>query len=178
MATTKRKTKRKGPETRGRKPSTETVKVTTLARSGKSLRTARLIFSEDVVFKLLDLHERLYASFYYDSRADRLARLRFQFGRLSDTGIPGLFVRVEPPSYDPRGSRVRRVHKRRTFYCQILCKKLGLRDGIKVTNAELMWHDSIDDMLHNGLYLMLPDNYVLPPRPDAAGPENFDLTVR
>lgn len=179
MATTttkKRRRKRKGPETRGRKPVSETVRIMALHRHGEPLRTARIVFSEDVVDKLMDLAERLYESFWYFPRDHRMKIMRLQFARISDIGIPGIFCRVEPPTYDPRGHRVRRRYQRRQYYCQVLCRKLGLKDDFPTTDVELMWHDLEDQRLGNGLYLMLPDHYMLPPSPAADDPQ-YDLTV-
>ena len=176
-------------ETRGRKPTPESVRYMSLKRKGEKIGAIRLTFSADVVQKLMDLQKNgPWGSFIYMSDAERLRILRFQFGNLAAIGIPGLLVRVEPPNYDPQGYRVmpvkrayinrkgkRVVHSGVRYYCEIRAHKLGMRDDIPAGAAELMWHDSEKDALHNGLYLMFPDEFMAP---GAADTDNQDLTVR
>lgn len=158
---------------RGRPPSVDTVRVMSLKRNGVSLKTLKLTFSENVILKLLELHDDRYSPFYYTPRQERLKILRVQFGRLSDINIPGIFVHVEPPSYDPKGSRVTQLPGKRAYQCRILCRKLGLKDDIPAMSLEVMWMEP-----QRGLLVLFPDEYKLPPRAEVEREANPDLTVR
>lgn len=171
--------KRKRKPGGGRKPMQDTVKLMTVAPRGGATRIrARLVFSEDVVEKLLELHDRTFSAFYFIPAAQRLRILRLQFGRLSDINIPGIFVHVEPPSYNPEGYRVRRITNGRRYQCELKASKLGLIDTIPATELEMMWMDG--PQRPHGLFLMFPDQFMLPPRTGKGwGPEdNPSLVVQ
>lgn len=62
-----------------------------------------------------------------------------------------------------------------TFTCPCCNSTIQAPPDVPAGAAELMWHDSEKDALHNGLYLMFPDEFMAP---GAADTDNQDLTVR
>lgn len=147
-------------------------------------RYIRLIFSEDVLFSLVKMHFKVWEYDMINSvrmtKEERLKKLRLQFARLADIAMPGIFVRVEPPTYDPHGRRIRREGIRGTQYSvQILASKLGLKDGVPSTHLEMLYQESSPGTLGGGMILLFPDEYMIYPgeKTPVKGPHD-DLTVR
>jgi hypothetical protein len=175
-----RKKPRKALPPPGRAPLQNTVHVRSIGMGGKRIE---FTFSEDVMQKLLDMHEGRYAAFYYTTRAQRMHRRRLQFVRLKDLNIAGVMVMIEPPTYDPRGWLVKRVGRR--FTTAVSARFLGLKNGIpkrplmNVDDAipgEPVWYYA-ENMF--GLIIMLPDEDMLTtptPRPKPGDP--WDLVAR
>lgn len=170
------------PKRHPRPAKTDTVRVS-FARKN----TARFSFTADVMEKLLDLHLGVFGAFYvqYTPKGQRHRMFRLQFARLADLRIPAVFVRIEPPTYDPHGKRIRHNPQHPNVYlCEIVLTKLKLRPGpFKPYHPELLWADSgrVGDL--NGLILNFPDeafDFTEPAVPlprKSSGISAFDLAV-
>jgi hypothetical protein len=128
--------------------------------------------SEDIIERLMDLHDQRFHPLLYVPRQQRMRRIRLQFIRMIDAGIPAVMLMIEPPTYDPRGKIARRNQKR--FEVSISTRKLGLVAGHPRRDPEWFW---ADNML--GLVVMLPDEDFSgdpPPRRQPGDP--LDLVAR
>lgn len=142
------------PKRNPRPAKTDLVRVT-FSREN----TARFSFTLDVMEKLIDLHLGVFGAMYFNvaPRGQRHRNFRLQFARLADLRIPAVFVRIEPPTYDPRGKRIRFVPPN-TYICEIVMTKLRLRPGyFRPQRPEMLWADQgrLGDL--NGLILNFPD---------------------
>jgi hypothetical protein len=143
-----------------------------LTGTGTGQKLIQFTFSEDIIDRLLELHDEKFMGFYFTAREARKRRLRLQFVRLTDLKIPAVMIMVEPPSYDPRGRLARRISRR--YICTVSARRLGLRPGIPRRDPEWFW---ADNML--GLIINFEDEDMLgtpPPRPKPGEP--WDLVSR
>ena len=176
--------KPKGPRGRKRQPRARPPKAKkppgpralrdTLHLTGVGLgqRLIRFTLSEDIIDRLIELHDEKYASMYYTTIEARKRRLRLQFVRLTDLNIPAVMIVVEPPSYDPRGWLTHRVQRRYT--CTVSARRLGLRSGIPRRDPFWYW---AENML--GLIVNFDDEDMTgdpPPKPRPGEP--LDLVAR
>jgi hypothetical protein len=157
-----------------RKPPGPTALKDTVHVVGEGIGQKMLVFtfSEDVIDRLLELHDQRYAAFYYTPRDMRKRRIRLQFVRLTDLKIPAVMIMVEPPSYDPRGRLARKQQRR--FVCAVSARRLGLRNGIPKRHPEWYW---AENML--ALVINFHDEDMLgtpPPKPRPGDPP--DLVAR
>lgn len=136
----KRKTKQGIPDTRGRKPVTEQVKIVSL---GRDLQRVRFVLSEDIVEKLIALYEEDYATFVFHKGplSERYKPLRLQFAPFVNIAIPAVLLRIEPPTTDPRGHRMWRPKGSRQFITEILAAKLRIKPGIATQTLDHFWAD-------------------------------------
>ncbi len=143
------------PKRNPRPAKTETVRVIYSRKN-----TARFTFTADVMEKLLDLHLGVFGAMYFNvaPRGQRHRAFRLQFARLADLRIPAVFVRIEPPTYDPRGKRIYHNPKHPNDYnSQIVATKLRLRWPFPPYRPELLWADQAKPGGLNGLILTFPD---------------------
>lgn len=142
------------------------VRVTSIGMSRRGVTAeARpiLLFqiAEDVIDQLFALHDTTFLPKVYGlpERPDRYKSHRIEFARFRDMGIPAILMRIEAPTYDPHGSRFWRGHNQRHYRCQILARKLRVRDNIKPTLLETLW---MDDHYTRGLMCTFPDELMQP----------------
>lgn len=157
------KTKRGTPRLRkpggGRPPATGVVHMLT---TGDSEAYVRISFSEDVIDKLVEMHAAVFGAFTMAHRLNRnYTGLRIQFARLVDMSIPAVFVRIEPPTWDPKGKRLWRPPHSRRLQVTIACSKIGVRPGVKPAYLEQMYHESMPGVLGGGMILNFPDDYMM-----------------
>lgn len=168
----KRQPRRKPPKAQ-KPPGPEGLKeVVHYTSTGTGRRQITFTFSDDVIDRLLELHDRRFAAFYYTPRDLRKRRIRLQYVRLTDLNIPGVMIMIEPPSYDPRGRLARRIGKR--FISTISARRLGFKPGIPRRDPFWYW---ADDML--GLIINFHDEDMTgepPPKPRPGEP--LDLVAR
>jgi hypothetical protein len=166
--------KKKSRETRGRKPTENKVTVMSLKRNNQPLKAVRFTLSENLVDRLLALHNKKFPVFTMvpqefkhifskeQLRQQHLKNLRLVFLRLiGDDGLPiprpHIVIRAETPSYDPRGTRiVRKINgpqspRARRYQFEVRCKRFGLRAEIPSTSLETEWMDA-----ERGLILYFP----------------------
>lgn len=119
----------------------------------------RLSFTADVIEKLLRLHMQLHGGFYFAPirPSEMYRQFRLQLGRFADLRIPGVFVQVEPPTFDPRGRRIYPGPSRNKFLIEVSATKLRLRHPIPPRRLELLWADQGKLGEMNGLILTFPD---------------------
>lgn len=172
---TRRRRRKKGG---GRKPIPGRIRVSSNARD---YRSVHLAFSEDVIEKLVELYDEDYREQIPIPILRGEARyntLRLEFVRLAWMGIPAVMVRIEPPSFDPHGSRIRRIAGSRQYMTQILAEKIGIKNGIQNQLVEYFWADLPNqgpNPMH-GVIMQFEDfEMLLPPPGVIMGPN--DLTV-
>lgn len=146
------------PKANPRQLVTETVRAYTSRKN-----RIRITFSADVIKKLIDIHMDIFREHYLVPvhPKQRLRQFRLQFARLADIGIPAVFVRIEPPTFDPHGKRIHRVY-RNQFYAEIVASKLRMRCPIPARKLELLWADQGNPYGLNGLILTFPDEDMVP----------------
>lgn len=162
-----------------RPPKLETVNVYS---AGKN--KARFTFTADVMNKLVDLHLGLFGGFYFmpAAKGQRHRMFRLQFVRFADLRIPAVFVRIEPPTYDPRGKRIHHPFPN-VYASEIVATKLKLRYPFKPHHPELLWADQGKPGGLNGLILNFVDeafDFVGPAVPlpfKSSGVSEFDLVA-
>ncbi len=151
--------------------------------------TIRFVFTADVLKRLIALHMKLHLLSYltmpYVDPRLRYRVFRLEFARLADLRIPGVLVRVEPPTYDPHGKRIHRVYKHRNqFFVEIVATKLKIRHPFPPRHLELLWADEGRPGELNGLILTFPDEDMLfedrrdlPRKSSGVSPRAGDLAV-
>lgn len=120
----------------------------------------RIVFTTDVIEKLLELHMKVHGGFYFMPvrNSQRYRQFRLQLGRMSDLRIPAVFVQIEPPTFDPRGRRIMKRPKNvNHYFIEIVATKLRLRHPIPARKLELLWADQGKPGGMNGLVLTFPD---------------------
>jgi hypothetical protein len=145
-----------------------------LKRNNQPLKAVRFTLSENLVDRLLALHNKKFPVFTMvpqefkhifskeQLRQQHLKNLRLVFLRLiGDDGLPiprpHIVIRAETPSYDPRGTRiVRKINgpqspRARRYQFEVRCKRFGLRAEIPSTSLETEWMDA-----ERGLILYFP----------------------
>ncbi len=152
--------KKKGPERRGRKPTRDRVSVMALQRDDKQLNAVRFTLSENIVERLLDLHNELYPVYKAAPRHIHLRHLRLTFHRVLQISRAHVLIQAEPPSYDPRGVKVRRKNngidaKARRYIFEVRCRRIGLRPDVPTTVLETEWLDE-----QRGLIIYFPDGFM------------------
>lgn len=158
----------------GRPPLKDSVRVTAIQTPQRT--QVQFTFAENVIEKLLQLHEDIYHPLYSLPYNRRWAEVRVEFARLADLGMPMVFVRIEPPSFDPRGYRLRRATKAsRRLVVRLNPDKLGLKPGIPTKDAELMWFDQ--DRVFRGLGLIFDDADLVPLTDERERAMPVDLVV-
>lgn len=139
-----------------------------LLSTGKDKAYLRLTFTEDVIDKLVEMHSKVFGAFVTAHRLNKKYEgLRIQFARLVDMSIPGIFCRIEPPTWDPRGKRLWRAPNSRRFQVTIACSKVGVKPGVPPVYLEQLYHESVPNTLGGGMLLMFPDSYM-----EFDGPKN------
>lgn len=129
--------------------------------TGKNKAYIRLTFTEDVVDTLVEMHDKVFGAFVAAHRANkRYEGLRVQFARLVDMSIPGIFCRIEPPSWDARGKRLWRPPHSRRFQVTIACSKIGVKPNCYPVYLEQIYTESMPNILGGGMLLMFPDSYM------------------
>jgi hypothetical protein len=155
----RRKKRRKG---QGRKPKQGVIRI---ASFGRDYRSVHFVFSEDVIDKLVHMHDEEYGMFVYLTGEARYRTLRLQFARLADIGMPAILIRIEPPTYDPHGSRMRRTRTGRQYAAQILASKLRLKNGIQSQAPEYFWADQPGRGGLKGVIVQFDESEMLLPSP-------------
>lgn len=175
----RRKTKRK-VDRRGKPPALDNVRICIGSRD----QVAKFSFSHDIIDRLFELHDQVWGAYVYTYGPNRHRSHRLQFVRCADLGIPAVMVRIEPPSYDPRGSRFRKDTKGRKYLCGIKAWKLGLRPETPGRKLETWWADLPGKGQLHGLIMQFNDEDMLDPvtsrqkAGDRFNPNASDLIVR
>lgn len=157
--------KKRKPAGRGRPALKETVKATWINGGN----TVRFVFSEDMVAKLREFHMSMFSVFYTgglvrpDKVFDPYKAIRLEFMQFSDLSIPAVFVRIEPPTYDPKGHRLWRAKNGRRFFAQTPVKPIGVKPGQETVTLEHLFEESSPQMLGGGMLLIFPDDYMVFP---------------
>lgn len=134
---------------------TESVGVSNYVRNG----IIEIRISDDIMQRLIAAHDRLYRVILppYMLKA-REKHLRIEFVRLADLSIPGVMLRIEQPSFDPRGNRVR--HQGYQWYIRVSARRIGLRSNHLPTVVNFY---ETNDSNMRGLILNFDDADMLPP---------------
>lgn len=169
----KRRKVRKKPRKAKPQPGATGLKETVYLRGiGTGKKLVQFTLSEDVMEKLMDLHDSRYHPLLYVPRRQRMRRIRVQFVRLVDAGMPGVMLMIEPPTYDPRGKLAKRNQRR--YEVSISARKIGLINGMPRRDPEWFWADNMQ-----GLIILLPDEDMSgepPPKRQPGDP--IDLVAR
>ena len=121
--------KRTRDRSKSGKPLLQTIRMEAI-RYDKAV--ARFYISEDIMLELLAMHDRLYGSYYYHHDAqERQKMLRMSIARLADMHIPAVFMRIEAPTFNPVGYKLRRPKNSRRYIVEIKADKIRLRPGVK-----------------------------------------------
>lgn len=133
-----------------------------------------IYFSTDMIDRLIALCPYAESLRRYDHPEEPYKNYRLQFARLIDMSIPGFFVRVEPPSFDPRGYRFARCDG--GFGARVRCRILASRLGVDASKLvacvpELLFDEKVDAM-GGGMVVLLPDECMI-----FDGPKHRPLTV-
>ncbi len=171
-----KKKKRPLPRGRKRRPgggrsiSTDTARVTSYGRTHSFLR---ITLSEDLVEMLIDMHDKVFGGMLRRTKPkkDEITHYegtRLEFARLMDMSIPAIFLRVEPPSFDPKGYRLFRPGGRGRQYCvQIKASRVGVKDNIATCRLETMLQQSAPNLFGGGMLLLFPDEAMIYDGPKA-----------
>lgn len=159
---------RRPRETRGRKPVAGTVRVNWCGIKG---RTVRFAISEDLVNKLRTMHMAAFSVAYGPATLfgsyNPLLTPRVEFMRFDDLGMNAVMLRIEPPTYDPKGVRLRRDPKGRRWYAEIPAHRLGVHPNMLPREIEYMVDDKNPRALGGGMIFVLPEEVMVPPRSKA-----------
>lgn len=170
-----RKRTRKGrPDRRGRPASNDTVRIVAL---GRDYGQIRFFLSEDIMEKLIELYEVDYQVFIINKgpMSERYRGLRLQFAPFVNLNIPAILLRIEPPTYDPRGSRIRRAKGGRQFLADILCAKIRVKNAILSQELEHFWADLPGRNQLHGLIVNFHDDDMLFPSERKGPRDKYEL---
>lgn len=173
-----RRRKRKRAPGHGFQPSRETVRVNWLGPDG---RDARFAISEDLIEELRRMHDEVFGAVYATSPGrfqpgyDRMAAVRLFFTRFADLNLPVVHLRIEPPTYNPKGHRIWRHKSSRQWYVTIRAERIGLKNAQpSIGRLEYLYDEKRAAVMGGGLLLCFPDDAMLQPgrktrRPSYAG---------
>lgn len=138
-------------ERRGRKPTQGQLRVYPTA-GGKVLR---FVISDDIVLRMTELCERVYGGLLppQDIRK-RMRNTRMLFVRFIDTGIPAVLMRIEEPTFDPRGNKLHQVKKGKRWIVEIRAKRIGVRDNLP---AQVLDFFETEDLAMRGMIVNFND---------------------
>lgn len=140
------------PDRRGRAVAVDTVRVNATLQ-GKTLVFA---ISEDIMDRLIELHNRVFRGYMVGIPEARQKRtMRMLFVRFIDMGMPAVMIRIEEPTFDPKGLKIWRPPDSRRWFCQIRARRIGVRDGITPQALEHIWMDQ--SAADRGLILIFND---------------------
>lgn len=152
----------KKKETRGRKPANRSIRANWCGPKGEVLR---LSFSEDLVEHLKRAHDQAFGIMYgfgsfHAARGgyDPYKNLRMEFMRFEDIGIPGVFVRIEPPTYTPFGKRMWKETQGRRYAVEVRCAEVGVKIDLKPMACEYLFDETQPKTLGGGLMVLFPDD--------------------
>ncbi len=147
--------KKKGP----RAPHPKKQGVVRIERRKPYPRSLFFVFSEDVIESLVQMYDLDWGMFSALRGEMRYRTLRLEFARLGDLGQPLVFVRIEPPTYDPHGSRIRRIRHSHQYTAQVLASKVRVRDNLPSQALNYFWGDRPGHALlqPHGLFIQFND---------------------
>ena len=154
----RRKTKKGRPSRVGAPRARDTIRAFSTARD---YDIVRFHFSEDIVDKLFELYDLDYALINPTYGFERHKQHRLQFVRCADMGLPLVLVRVEPPSFDPRGQRMWRPENGHQYITAIKARRIGVTDGLMNKKLEHYWADLPGRNQLRGLIIVFPDDDML-----------------
>lgn len=123
-------TKPKGkPRGRSWQPLRQTVKILSIR---KDRAVARFVISEDIIDELIAMHDQLWAGYIWDKDpAQRIKKLRLTIANLADMRIPAVFMRIESPTFNPIGRKLRRAGPTaKRYLVEVLAAKVRLKPGV------------------------------------------------
>ena len=85
-------------------------------------------------------------------------------------------MRIEPPTYDPFGSRIRRTPRGRQFIVEILAAKIRVKNGIQSQNLEHYLADLPGKNQLRGVVLQFHDDDMIFPGPKTRG-DKYELNA-
>lgn len=125
-------------------PALDRVRVVSIPRAHTRTPEIRDLLqfsiSYDLVGELFRLHDELYKAYLYHPKplAQRWREHRVEFARLMDIKIPGALMRIEPPTYNPHGMRLRLPKGYRSFTVQVAARKLRVKPNLETQVLEHM----------------------------------------
>ena len=141
-APAKKKKRKPAGNRRGKPPSTNQVRVIS-THDGSILR---FTLSDDVVQRLVALHDSLFKGLLPSTvMQHRMRHLRMEFVRFVDLAIPAVLMRIEQPTFDPKGVRLHQVKGGKRWQCQIAARRIGVRAGLPAHAVD--YYETEDTML-------------------------------
>lgn len=138
---------------------TDRIRVSSVGHARNGVQTKErtlLVFaiSYDLVAELFRMHDELYKVYLYNPKPlrERWREHRVEFGRLMDMRIPGVLLRIEPPSYNPHGGRLWLPKGSRSFHTQVAARKLRVKPNL---DTKVLEHMVAEDM--RGIMVTFPD---------------------
>lgn len=156
---------RRKKDTRGRKPVSQSVRANWRGPNG---RVVRFALSADIVEKLRMMHMAAFSMMYGPAALlaghNPLRRPRVEVRRLDDFGLPAVLLRIEPPSYDPKGVRLARDPRGQRWFVEVPARAIGVHPNMLPHEIEFVFDEKNPRLLGGGIILMLPADVMLPPR--------------
>lgn len=159
-----RKAPKSHVERRGRKPSHHTIRVNWV---GEDLDVLRFTISADLVEQLKRAHDAAFGILYgfgslHEARAgyDPYKTIRIEFMRFEDTGIPAVFIRIEPPTYHPTGHRMWKVPNGHQFQVEVRCREVGVKPDMPNLKCDYLFDEKQPKVLGGGMIVSFPDHYI------------------
>lgn len=147
------------PDRRGRAKVLDQVRM----RSEQKGTVVAFALSEDIMLQLLHLHDSLFKGLLATIHPERRKRmLRVEFIRMIDFGVNAVMLRVEAPSYDPKGNRIKPPVKGRQWIARIRARRIGMRDHVTPKIIEHIW---MDEPQYRAIVLIIPEEDMLHPGP-------------
>jgi len=124
----------------------------------------RLTIAENLVGELERAHRAMFGFMYHSdlvkAQFDFRKLMRIEFMKFEDTGIPGLFIRVEPPTFYPLGHKLWRRTDGRSYFTQHRALPLGIKENMPSLTLEYIYEPSMPGALGGGMLLIFPDEYM------------------
>lgn len=124
----------------------------------------RLSFSGDLVEHLKRAHDQAFGIMYgfgsfHAARGgyDPYKNLRIEFMRFEDQGIPGVFLRIEPPTYTPFGKRMWKDAKGYRYSVEVRCDEVGVKRDLKPMGVDYLFDEKNPKALGGGMMITFPD---------------------
>lgn len=133
----KKKRRRRKPGA-GRKCLVDVVHIAPIQNN-----CVRITIAENLIERLVKMNDdihgmvRVYKSIL--KGFEPYTGLRLQFQRFPDPEVPAVLMRIEPPTFDPRGFKFRRADHGRRYGASVHAKHLGLKHGIPAQRLETFW---------------------------------------
>lgn len=154
------KRKKRKTQSHGVAPKQDAIRANWTGLNGNRVRLA---ISEDLINDLKTMHDAVFGAVYqtsfgrYQPNYDPMAGTRVFFTRFADWSLPVVHMRIEPPTYNPKGHKIWRTKHSRQYFVEVYADALGLRHNLAPLDVGHLFDVAHPKFMGGGMLLTFPD---------------------